>query len=801
MVRYALVVGISNYQSPSLNLSKPVTDAQAVAQVLKQSHLSQEITLLTGSVTGSELGQALQRLLLQQAVNHEALIYFTGHGVTATGHLGQQSGYLITTDSEVAWQNRQIIEVSRGIPLSELNDLICQSHLTNLVVLLDCCHSGYFLERHLVERLTAFSASKDYYFITACGSFEETRAKKSESHSVFTGALLKALSRDNADEMGVISGDRLYDCLRRELENYGQKPIHLGWGGAIRIAQYPISPPAITPKTIFRRENPYVGLAAFDITQAQYFYGRERAVRDLLDRLDKGRFLVVYGPSGCGKSSLIKAGLLPELQSDRLTGSSQWDLQRCTPGQTPLNTLLTILTQQHQRHEPFILFVDQFEELFTLCHDPAEQQQFIHLLANEVNNQKARILIAIRGDFLDRCTQFPEVVNLINSTDPPSTYLVTPLTLGELEAAIAQPAARHGVTYEPGLVSQIAEDVVGQPGELPLLQYALTELWKQCIGEGSAPYLTRQGYEAIGRVQGALQRRANLLYEEFSPVDQAFVRQLMMELVQLGEAQEVSRRRAEWEQLRALADSPEQLERVIKQLADERLIVTNDKTVEVAHEALLTEWPLLKQLIEQNREVIRLRRHLQNDCREWQEKGRSEDYLLSAGRLVAIDEWLKRERPRLPLLEAEYVRKSQEKRDREIQEELEKERELRELAEARQQEAEARSRAEEAKALEADARAKAEAQQARVERQRTQILVVAALVLSSLAGLATVFGFQAENRKNLAIETLVSEPKRLFAANDQFSALIESLRVLKELKKIGGYQWERVTFLREKWGK
>ncbi len=411
MARYALIVGVSHYQNPSLYLSKTATDARAVAQVLKQSSLFQKITLLADTVTGNKLGQALQQLLLEQAAKNEALVYFTGHGMTATGNLGQQSGYLITTDSEVEWQNDQVVGVSRGIPLSELNDLIRQSNLHNLVVLLDCCHSGYFLERHLIERLTAFSASKDYYFITACGTFEETRAKRSDPHSVFTGALLRALSPENADEMGVISGDRLYDCLRRELENFGQKPIHLGWGESIRIMQYSVGSSVTVPKATFRCENPYVGLAAFDITQAQYFYGRERAVRDLLDRLGKGQFLVVYGPSGCGKSSLIKAGLLPELQKDPLPGSSQWRRKICTPGQHPLQTLEDILTQQHQHNQPFVLFVDQFEELFTLCHDVTEQQQFIHLLCNEVNNQNARILIAIRGDFLDRCTQFPEVVN------------------------------------------------------------------------------------------------------------------------------------------------------------------------------------------------------------------------------------------------------------------------------------------------------------------------------------------------------------------------------------------------------
>ncbi|MGI0484960.1 caspase family protein [Pantanalinema rosaneae CENA516] len=740
MARYALVVGISDYQSSSRSLSKTVTDAQMVAQVLEQSNLFQKITRLTGTVTGNQLGQALQKLLLQQTSSNEALIYFTGHGMTATGYLQQQSGYLVTTDSTVEWQDHQVLEVRRGISLSDFNQLILGSNLNSLIVLLDCCHSGYFLERHcLVERLTAFSASKDYYFITACGSSEKTIARWREPHSVFTGALLKALSRDNADEIGLISGDRLFDCLSRELRQSDLEPLHLGWGQAITVVKYPVAPPASIPIPLVRRENPYVGLAAFDITQADYFYGRERAVRDLLDRLMKGRFLVVYGPSGCGKSSLIKAGLLPELQRDRLPGSREWDLECCTPGQTPAFVLEEILNRQHQRNQPFALFVDQFEELFTLCQEETLQRQFIHRLSEEINNPNARILIAIRGDFLDRCTQFIEVVKLINSTDPPSTYLVTPLTLAELEEAIEQPAARHGVAYEPGLVSQIAEDVVGQPGELPLLQYALTELWKQCIEKGDEQQLTQEGYRAIGRVQGALQQRAAQIYSDkeiFSDADRTLVRQLMMELVQLGEGQEVTRRRAEREQLQVLADSPEQLDRVVKQLADGRLIVTHEKTVEVAHEALLTEWTLLRQLIEQNREIIRLRRHLENDCQEWQEKGRSEGYLLAAGRLTAIEEWQKREHPRLSSMETEFVRKSQEKRDRE--------------------------------------------QQAKLRRERRNWFLTAGLLCS-----ITIFSlFSAQTAKKGEVETLVQLAENNFANHQQLEALVTSIKALSAAKDL-----------------
>uniref|UniRef100_UPI0026134288 nSTAND1 domain-containing NTPase n=1 Tax=Mastigocoleus sp. MO_188.B34 TaxID=3036635 RepID=UPI0026134288 len=677
MARYALLVGISEYRSSRLpNLSKTATDAQAVANLLKKSDLFQEITILTENVTGKKLGEKLQTLLRQQASKNEALIYFTGHCVTVTGNLGEKRGTLATSDCEPEWHNQQVVGISGGIALDELNELIRKSDLSNLVVILDCCHAEYFLEQGLVTRLTAFSLNIDYYFITACRSFEQARAKRSETHSVFTGALIAALSPDNADKVGVISGDRLFDALSRQLKHSGQEPIHMGWGRSIPIVKYSIKEPkSLTPKEL-RRDNPYLGLSSFDAAQAEYFYGRERAVRELLDRLTQSRFIAVIGASGCGKSSLVKAGLLPQLQSDRIPGSGQWDIVLCTPGQYPLQNLTEILHQQHQRNQPFLLFVDQFEELFTLCRYQEEQQQFIRMLSEEVNNPEVRILIAIRGDFLDRCTQFPEVVKLINSTEPPGTYVVTPLTFTELEEAIEKPAALHGVTYEQGLVSQIAADVVGQPGALPLLQYALQELWRNCIEDKAESYLTKQAYKKIGRVQGALKRRADLLYESFSTADQAFVRQLMMELVELGNGQEVTRRRTSWKRLREIADTPFALEWVISQLTNQRLIVTDAKTIEVAHEALLSEWTLLKGWIEENRENIRLRRRLENYCREWLEKEKSEAYLLTTGRLAAIEEWVEKCQPRLPEIEAEYLSRSQEKRDREKKAKLRRERRI-----------------------------------------------------------------------------------------------------------------------------
>ena len=677
--RYALVIGISSYHRSVGNLSKPATDAQAVARCL-QHHGGFEVTLLTETLTLEALRQALKRFLLEQANGNDALIYFTGHGILSESTTGYRETFLAASDTEIIRQAGKPMEPLYILPFGELNSLIQQSNLSSLVLLLDCCHSGDMLERDPVERaLTAFNATqRNYCFITACRSFEESRAKRSDQHSLFTGALLEALAPPtrSEDESTITSG-LLFYRLSQSLKGSGQEALHLGWGNDIAIAIHPAAKTADTEPAL-NLANPYIGLASFDSATANYFYGREEAVRALQARLLNCRVLTVFGPSGCGKSSLIKAGLLPELR-DRPFESTAWEVEMLTPTAQPLQVLGDRLTHRSKSTTPFVLFIDQFEELFTLCAEDAAHRQFIHLMTTAIAAMPhlKRVVIAIRGDFLDNCARIPESATLINRESELTTYMVTHLCASEMVSAIERPAAQHGVTFERGLVPQIIADVGDEPGALPLLQYALTQLWQICTQSKASEGLTFAGYQQIGGVQGALQQRADQLYSSFHPDDQAFVRQLMMELVQLGEGQEVTRRKASWDKLRAIAP-PTQLIRVIERLTHERLIVTDQKTVEVAHEALLREWTLLKNWIEENRENIRLSRRLESDCHEWQEKNQAEDYLLSAGRLAAIQEWVEKEQPRLTQLETEFLKRSVEKRDRELQAQVTQERRLRE---------------------------------------------------------------------------------------------------------------------------
>jgi len=792
MARFALIVGIAQYGAKGLaQLEKTTTDAEAVAQVLEQygnftevkrlpSRINSETkkrAMVNQPVTANELWQAIETLLNEQARNNEALIYFTGHGLKAEGRSGKPRGYLATSDcqikadvikSEGNKDEPRITEVQGGVAFDDLNDLISKSELSSLVILLDCCHSGNFIESNLIKHSFGISLEKDYYLIAACRGFQTGKALKSEAHSVFTGALLRGLRAENASSDGEISCDRLYDYISRELRGSSQQPLKLGWGTSIVLVNNPliIAPPVDevpAAQAAVNTDNPYLGLMAFDADKKDYFFGRKAAVRGIGERLSKSGFLAVIGPSGCGKSSLVKAGVLPELKRDLIPDSSQWEVKIFTPGRYPLEELEQALASR-ESGKTFLLFIDQFEELFTLGSDESQQREFISKITEEATkiDGDTRVIVAIRGDFLDRCARYQETANLINCTQP-TTYVVTPMTTAELTEAIEQPAEKHAIAFESGLVEQIIIDVVNQAGALPLLQYALAELWRVGVIDSNQlePQLTFKGYEQIRGVKGALEKRADELYQDLAEADQKFVRCLFLELVQLGENQEVTRRRASWQDLLDKADSQEQLERVTRQLAswNQRLIITDENKVEVAHEALLSEWRRLREWIEDNRDNIRLERRLKGDCQEWNKQNWPEGLLLTGTWLEAIDGWVNKEQPRLSLLESKFLRESLGRRDRQIQDErkiLEREIQLRD-------------------------------EKLKVQKQRTKWAIASGILITftlALGLLANVLEGQKRERESMAIATLVSTSEVLLKANNQLEALRTSIEALKKLREI-----------------
>jgi WD40 repeat protein/ABC-type Fe3+/spermidine/putrescine transport system ATPase subunit len=822
MARHALVVGLSQYPYIG-SLDQPPIDAEKVAQILEQ-HGEYTVTRLPQcwneqtqnyeidpqqTVSDRDLALALKKLLIELPENGatiEGLVYFAGHGFTFNSNMGVEKGAIATSNTKITTKDGQVIDYENAVSFSDLNDVIQKSNLQSLVLILDCCHSGYFIEKEMTKK-SLYSAfiddHRNYYCISACQTREKSTVLMGNEHSIFSTAVLNGLDISQANQQGKITGDRLYDYIQSELTvkgpKWGQTAIKMGWGEAINIVSYPQIKSINAIATNFNADNPYLGLYAFQAKDEPYFHGRKRAIQSLISRLDRNRFLAVIGSSGCGKSSLVKAGLLPELQRDRVVGSKDWQIEMMTPGDRPLDTLLEKL-EHLQKYQNTLLFIDQCEEIFTLCKDVQERQRFFQLIAQEasVPQRLARVLVGIRGDFLDQCAEFPAVAKLINRVQP-TTYCVEGLALEELQLAIEEPARLHGVSLEAGLAGAIAHDVINQPGALPLLQYALKELWEVCVQEKGENLLTWSSYQKIDGVAGALSRRANNIYNSLTESEQKLVQQLFLELAEIGDGNTVTKRSVQKE---SLVNEHPQLPKIIDDLTKHRLIAVTERKdvageyqvyIDLAHESLFEKWDLLKSWIESDRHNLRLKRKFQNDCQDWLTKyQRSADALLTGAWLGTLAEWITTYQPELSPMQQEFFDLSIQRRDQERLEKEEKQRQLLEIAEekARAEAEKARAIAGELNAIEAQLQAESEkvrSEKAKVKVQKQKNLIV--IISGLLIFISVLFLLQGQNRQlQIAqegkVKALVATAQTFFDTNQQLESLMKSVEALQELKLI-----------------
>ncbi len=424
-------------------------------------------------------------------------------------------------------------------------------------------------------------------------------------------------------------------------------------------------------ETIIEAANPFKGLRAFNEADAENFFGRETLVQQLLARLGEGgelsRFLAVIGPSGSGKSSVVRAGLIPALRRGGLPGSENWFVVDMLPGKHPFEeleaSLLRVavnppesllsqlkdgargLLRAAHRILPMddsvelVLVIDQFEEAFTLIEDEAERALLLESLANAALDERSRlrVIITLRADFTDKPLRYMDFGELLNRR----FEFVLPLTADEVERAVAGPAQRVGLKLEKGLVSTIIREAGNQPGTLPLLQYALSELFEKREGRT----LTNKAYHEIGGVLGALGRSAESIYASLDTVGKSIARQLFLRLVTLGEGTEDTRRRVLRDELESLRADKDQLSAVIDAFGRARLLtfdrdpITRGATVEVAHEALLREWSRLREWLAESRSDVRMQRQLATAAHEWQLANQDPSFLLTGTRLDQFETW------------------------------------------------------------------------------------------------------------------------------------------------------------------
>src|SRR5215213_2572258 len=440
---------------------------------------------------------------------------------------------------------------------------------------------------------------------------------------------------------------------------------------------------------------PYKGLACFESADRELFFGRERLVAELVTHLVGPGLLGVVGPSGSGKSSLVRAGLLPALADGVLPSSARWTRAVMRPGEHPLEELARVAhrvgpeaggavgtagdrdgaageegqaadqpiraltnTDTGDGQRRLVLVVDQFEEVFTSCHDQRERAAFLAALtaAAQAADGYASVVLVVRADYYGDCAADRTLAELLAADH----VLVGPMTAEELRRAIQGPAERAGLRLEAGLVEQLLDDVGGEPGGLPLLSCALLECWQHRQGRT----LTLAGYHASGGVKGAVARLADRAFGRLDPGQQAAARRLLLRLAGPGEGELVVGRRVPLTEL-DLEHDPD-LGAALRMLTEARLLTTAEATVEVAHEALLRQWPRLRGWLEEDTQGRALHRHLTRAAQEWQAGGRDSTELYRGARLAAALDWAGEHRADLNESERAYLDRSRQTAEHEV---------------------------------------------------------------------------------------------------------------------------------------
>ena len=684
----AVIIGIDEYSHGIRPLRTPVNDARALARLLAQKQGYHPICLLTNR-DASRTGLArffTQELPGQLGARDRLLFYFAGHGIALDDQDGSgPQGFLLPQDADAGDRSSFLPMAELH---AWLLDLPCH-HL--LAILDCCFAGAFhwastrdvaeFPEVLYQERYLGYIRDPAWQILTSAAYNEraldvvdglaigQREARTPNGHSPFAQALLEGLqgAADIApapDGDGVITASELAVYLRTRFEGEagadGPRQTPELWPMAERhrrgqfiflLPQREIDLPPAPDLTA--ANNPYRGLAPYREEHTDLFFGRDQVLDRLQAKVQEQALTVVLGPSGAGKSSLVQAGLLPRLRKE---AERSWHiLEPLRPGPSPLERLAqwtqslaggeisgapgasSPLAQRVQAWaaahpgDGLLLVVDQLEELFTLCHQPQDRESFLAQLLDALRAAPAqlRLVLTLRSDFEPQILGLDILAGEARSTWDRARFLVPLMTQDELRQVIERPATARVIYFQPPeLVDELINEVVQMPGGLPLLSFTLSELYLRCFATPQEDRaITREAYQELGGVVGALQRRAGEERQGLAQVDPTLVgtlRRMMLRMVSL-EGGELARRRVqEWELTYASPEENRRVARVRDALLGARLLVTGAEEgqgyLEPAHDALVTGWQELRRWIDQEQarpDDLRFQRRLTRATEEW----------------------------------------------------------------------------------------------------------------------------------------------------------------------------------------
>jgi len=675
---HAFLIAIEDYDHLT-RLQTPVSDVQLLAEVLQHEAHDYTIHPLVLNPDKAELEIFLsQTLPALVKPDDRVLLYFAGHGIALDEeNIAEPKGFLLPRDA-------QRNDTSSFLPMEFLNDQLHKLPCRHLLLMLDCCFAGSFQWSNTRTRGIGFDHLPKYvyrqrfeYFVQepawqvvtsaaynqkasdvvnqyALGKREENNAP----NSPFTLALVEAL-RDGAGDLVPHGGDglmtlsevfsyvqdRLAQCQSANTQKPACFPLPKHRQGEFLF----LNPQKQLFLTEYKDENnPYRGLQAYEPENQNSFYGRERVISELRERLNQTNFLVVSGTSGSGKSSVVKAGLLPALAGDGYVYSiirpGAYPLASLTEGLAALQSART----GNQAAAPAVLVVDQFEEIITQCVNKDEREvfylQLLDLLTGKGPVQK--VIVTVRADFDPAFEQ-----TVLREVWHPARYIIPVLNFSELQEIIVQPASERCLHFDTGLVDELVKSVLNTPGGLPLLSFTLMELYDRFVKRWAAGdtnrTLTRADFQAIGGVEGSLRQKADALYTGFDTASKNTMQNLLLRMVAITGSEYAGKRVLRRDLVFNDPVENGRMDIVVQALEEARLLVSgkadqyDDAYVEPAHDALVRAWPqLLDWIAERGADNVVLQNRLNEAVN---------DYEFAKGGLWSKD-------PRLELLRAELLK-------------------------------------------------------------------------------------------------------------------------------------------------